>query len=117
MVEEYAAELKRLYSKAHKYRGATRRQEDLVRRFLDRLKDTEARFEIEFHKEPEVIDQAIYHTVNYIQSKRINTSESYLNKKCQKYARRASEESDSGDEFFPSRVMTIQNMRLSTKCE
>ena len=34
-VEEYAADLKRLYSKAHQSRDAKKRQEDLVRRFLD----------------------------------------------------------------------------------
>ena len=96
-VEEYAAELKRLYAKAHQYRDATTRQEDLVRRFLDGLRDEEARFEIEFHKEPEDIDKAVYHAVNYIQSKR--RSESYLDKKAKKYARRTSEENDSGDEL------------------
>ena len=51
-VEEYAVELKRLYSKAYKFTDNNTRQEDLVRRFLDGLKDTEARFETEFHKEP-----------------------------------------------------------------
>ena len=44
-VEEYAADLKRLYSKAHQSRDAKTRQEDLVRRFLDRLRDNDARFE------------------------------------------------------------------------
>ena len=62
--EEYAAELKRLYSKAYKSRDSKTRQEDLVRRFLDGLKDHEARFEVEYHKEPEDIDEAVYHVVN-----------------------------------------------------
>ena len=36
-VEEYAAELKRLYDKAHKNRDPVTRKEDLLRRFLDGL--------------------------------------------------------------------------------
>ena len=58
-VEEYAADLKRLYAKAYRARDEKTRQEDLVRRFLDGLKDHKARFEIEFHKEPDDIDDAI----------------------------------------------------------
>ena len=54
--EEFAAELKRLYAKAYKNKNSKTRQEDLVRKFLDGLKDHEARFEIEFHKEPNDID-------------------------------------------------------------
>ena len=65
-VEEYAAELNWLYSKAYKSRDSKTRQEDLVRRSLNGLKDHEARFEIEFHKEPDDIDQAVYHAVNFI---------------------------------------------------
>ena len=58
-VEEYAVELKRLYSKAYMFRDTNTRQQDLVRRFLDGLKDDEARFEIDFHKEPVDIDKAV----------------------------------------------------------
>ncbi|MES9970529.1 MAG: hypothetical protein ABW092_10890, partial [Candidatus Thiodiazotropha sp.] len=96
-VEEYAAELKRLYSKAYKSRDSKTRQEDLVRRFLDGLKDNEARFEIEFHKEPEDIDEAVYHAVNFIQTRRRNSSGNYYDKKFKKYARRTSQESDTED--------------------
>ena len=74
-VEEYAAELKRLYSKAYKFRDTNTRQQDLVRRFLDGLKDDEARFEIDFHKEPVDIDEAVFHAVNFIQSRRRNASD------------------------------------------
>ncbi|KAH3782969.1 hypothetical protein DPMN_160894 [Dreissena polymorpha] len=41
--EEYAAELKRLYDKAHTRRDYRTRQEDLVRKFLDGLRDEEVR--------------------------------------------------------------------------
>ncbi|MCG8112821.1 MAG: hypothetical protein N0E59_18855 [Candidatus Thiodiazotropha taylori] len=93
-VEEYAAELKRLYSKAYKSRDSTTRQEDLVRRFLDGLKDSDASFEIEFHKEPDDIDEAVFHAVNFIQTKRRSQTDSYQDRKSKRYARRASPESD-----------------------
>ncbi|KAH3876474.1 hypothetical protein DPMN_000318 [Dreissena polymorpha] len=41
--EEYAAELKRLYDKAHTRRDYRTRQEDLVRRLLDGIRDEEVR--------------------------------------------------------------------------
>ena len=91
-VEEYAADLKRLYSKAYQQRDAKTRQEDLVRKFLDGLKDNDARFEIEYNKEPEDIDEAVYHAVNFIQTKRRNKSDTFLDRKLKKYARRATEE-------------------------
>lgn len=101
-VEEYAAELKRLCSKAYTSRDCKTRQEDLVRRFLDGLKDSEARFEIEFHKEPEDIDDAVYHAVNFIQTKRRSAAVPYRDGKIKKYARRASgvSEAESSDEEF-----------------
>lgn len=75
-VEEYAAELKRLYSKAYTPREHQTRQEDLVRRFLDGLKDCKTRFEIEFHKEQRIGD-AVYHAVNLIQTRRRSFAEPY----------------------------------------
>ena len=93
-VEEYAADLKRLYAKAYKKRDDNTRQEDLVRRFLDGLKDHEARFEIEFHKEPEDIDTAVFHAVNFLQTRRRSSGDNYSDRK-KRYARRASQESDS----------------------
>ena len=96
-VEEYAAELKRLYAKAYKSRDNETRQEDLVRRFLNGLKDHEARFEIEFHKEPDDIDQAVYHAVNFIQTNRRNSPDYYNDRKFKKYVRRTSQESDFVD--------------------
>ena len=67
--ENYAAELKMLYDKAHKNRARSVRDEDLVRRFLDGLLDQEAKFEVEYHKEPKNIDEAVFHVVNLIQMK------------------------------------------------
>jgi len=59
--EDYAAELKRLYDKAHKQRDRSTRDEDLVRRFLDGLVDQGVKFEVEYHKEPRNIDEAVFH--------------------------------------------------------
>lgn len=65
--EEYAADLKMLYDKAHGFRDRHTRDEDLVRRFLDGLLDEDVRFEVEFHKEPQNIDEAVYQAVNLVQ--------------------------------------------------
>ena len=71
--EEYAAESKRLYDKARGYRDQRTHQrthqEDLVRRFLDGLQDETARFQVEFNKEPKDIDEAVYHVVNFLQTR------------------------------------------------
>ena len=68
-VEEFAADLKRLYAKAYKNRDCRTKQEDLVQIFLDGMRDNEARFEIEYHKEPDDIDEAVYHAVNFIHTR------------------------------------------------
>ena len=100
--EEFAAELKRLYAKAYEFRDEHTRQEDLVRRFLDGLRDSEARFEIEYNKEPDDIDEAVYHAVNFIQTRRRSSDDSYQDKKAKRYARRASCEIDSPSEEVES---------------
>lgn len=74
-VENYAAELKRLYDKGHGYRDRKTRDEDLVRRFLDGLLDDDARFEVEYHKQPTTIDDAVFHVVNFMQTKKTGNGE------------------------------------------
>lgn len=74
-IEEYAADLKRLYDKAHGYRDRRTRDEDLVRRFLDGLKDEELKFQVEYHKEPSNIDEAVFHVVNLIQTRNASKSD------------------------------------------
>ena len=69
-VKEYAADLKRLCAKSYKNRDCRTKQEDLVRRFLDSMRDNEARFGIEYHKEPDDIDVAVYHAMNFIHTRR-----------------------------------------------
>ena len=67
-VEEYAAELKRLFDRAYPHRDAATRQEDLVARFLIGISDDKARVHVELNKEPKTIDKAVYHAVNYIEA-------------------------------------------------
>ncbi len=55
-VQEYAAELKRLYDKAFPQRDRETWREDLLRRFFDGLADKRTRFQVEDVKEPQDID-------------------------------------------------------------
>ena len=76
-VEEYAAELKHLYYKAHANRDRETRREDLLRRFLDGIEDQKARFHVEYIKQPFDIDDAVFEVVNYLQIRR-STKISYM---------------------------------------
>lgn len=81
-VQDYAAELKRLYDKAHANRDRQTRQEDLLRRFLDGLNDERARFQVEFVKQPDDIDSAVYEVVSCQETKkRINSDHDKKSKK------------------------------------
>lgn len=64
-MEDYAAKLKRLYDKAHPKRNSETREEDLLRRFLDGLADSDAQFHVEYVKEPENIDEGVLQVVNF----------------------------------------------------
>ena len=119
-VEEYAADLKRLYSKAHQSRDARTRQEDLVRRFLDGLRDNDARFEIEYNKEPEDIDEAVNHAVNFLQTRRRSNPDAFADKKFKKFATRATDEIvyDSDGEEYQEDVTDIDHVyRIPAKSE
>ncbi len=69
-VEEYAAELKRLYDKAFPQRDRETRREDLLRKFFDGLADERTRFQVEYVKDPLDIDQAVYEVVNFVETRR-----------------------------------------------
>ena len=118
-VEEFAADLKRLYAKAYRNRDFRTKREDLVRRFLDGMKDNEARFEIEFHKEPNDIDEAVYHAVNFIHTRRRNSHETNNEKRFKRYARRTSEEFDciSDSEEIDETEESHRALRVPTKTE
>lgn len=69
-IEDYAAELKRLYDKAHANRDPDTRCEDLLRCFLDGILDEGAHFQVEYIKEPEEIDEAVYEVVNFLETRK-----------------------------------------------
>ena len=73
--EEYAAELKRLYDKAHANRDQETRREDLLRRFLDGLLDDTTRCQVEYVKEPHDIDDAVYEVVNFVETRKRSSSD------------------------------------------
>lgn len=76
-VENFAADLKRLYDKAYPDRDRQTRKEDLLRRFLDGLNHEKARFHVEFTKDPPNIEQAIIEVVNFMETNhRIRDNES-----------------------------------------
>ena len=111
-VEEYAADLKRLYSKAQQSRDARTRKEDLVRRFLNGLRDNDARFEIEYNKEPEDRDKAVNHAINFLQTRRRSNPDAFAKKKFKKFARRATDEIvyDSDGEEYQEDVTDIDHV-------
>ncbi|KAH3707026.1 hypothetical protein DPMN_066419 [Dreissena polymorpha] len=72
-----------LYDKAHGFRDRRVRHEDLVRRF-DGLRDEELCFMVEYQKEPNDIDEAMFHAVNFIQTRgstRSNGKKDHISKK------------------------------------
>ncbi|KAL3857887.1 hypothetical protein ACJMK2_012516 [Sinanodonta woodiana] len=57
---------------------------------MDGLHDENARFQVEYIKEPTDVDEAVYHVVNFIQTrKRDKGNEFYSDKKIKKMAQRA----------------------------
>jgi len=104
-VEEYAAELKRLYDKAHANRDEQTRQEDLLRRFLDGILDEKARFHVEFVKEPENIDEAVYEVVNFIETTRkVRNGDNRNGKKSIRLVRPSDDSDSEGNDEETERV-------------
>lgn len=83
---QFGAELKRLYDKAYPNRNSGTRCEDLLRRFLDGLNDENARFQIEFVKDPADIDEAIRHVINFTEPRKASYTDDQ-DKKPKKIAR------------------------------
>ena len=70
-VEEFSVELKRLYDKGYGNHDEDSRREDLLRRFLDGIIDENARFQVEFNKDPFDIDEAVTSIVTYQETRKI----------------------------------------------
>lgn len=64
-VEVYAADLKKMYAKAYPSRDENTRREDLLRKFFDGLNDEKIQFQVEYIKEPDNIDDAVFQVVNF----------------------------------------------------
>lgn len=64
-VETYATELKKLYAKAYPDRDDKTKQEDLLRRFFDGLIDEKVQSQVEFVKDPDNIDDAVFEVINF----------------------------------------------------
>ena len=67
-VEDYAAELKRLYDKAYPGRNPEMRRQLLLQQFLNGLMDKNAKFAVEYYKEPNSVEQAIHHVIIYLEA-------------------------------------------------
>lgn len=73
-VEMYAADLKKLYAKAYPGRDESIRREDLLRKFFDGLNDEKVQFQVEYIKEPDNIDDAVFQVVNFCDMNKRNAS-------------------------------------------
>lgn len=94
-IQEFGADLKRLYDKAHPDRDRQTRSEDLLRRFLDGLRDDNASFHVEYVKEPADIDEAVNEVMNFVETRR--RPDSNAEHKKNKRAGRVVSDEDSDD--------------------
>ena len=67
-VENYCAELKRIYDKAYPGRNTEMRHQLLLQQFLNGLRDRQAKFAVEYFKEPCTIEDAVHHVVTYMEA-------------------------------------------------
>ena len=65
-VEDYSAELKRIYDKAYPGRNPEMRRQLLLQQFLNGLRDKQAKFAVEYFKEPGSIEDAVHNVVTYM---------------------------------------------------
>ena len=83
------------------------------------MRDNEARFEIKYRKEPDDIDEAVYHAVNFIQTRRRSSHET-CEKRFKKYARRTSLEYDypsGGEETYETDDEDNRALRIPAKTD
>ena len=109
-IENFAAELKRLYTKAYPKRPASIRQEDLLRKFLDGLCDNHVRQQVEFVKQPASIDDAVVEVINFIEgSKKVKFGgdNGYQRKTYMVRPALDSDESDDDDDSDDDRVARL----------
>lgn len=67
-IEDYSAELKRLYDKAYPGRNPEMRRQLLLQQFMSGLRDKQAKFAVEYFKEPCTIEDAVHNVVTYMEA-------------------------------------------------
>ncbi len=116
-MEEYAAELKRLYDKAFPERDRETRNKDLLRKFFDGLVDERTRLHVVYVKNPDHIDRAVYEVVNFLETRKRNViKDSTYDNKGRKSTRmvRYPENTDTGAETDDATSETdMQNDRVA----
>lgn len=76
-IQNYASELKRLYSKAYPSRDRLTKQEDLVSRFLLGLLNEKARLHVELNRDPRTIEEATEYVIEYEEATKYPKAEEY----------------------------------------
>ena len=102
--EDYAAELKKLYSKAHSRRDPDTREEDLLRRFFDGLQDEKVRTQVEYVKEPKTIDEAVDAVVGYMEASKSITMQNDRRQRSSARMVAPQEDPDEDEEEDPKRL-------------
>ncbi|KAH3699440.1 hypothetical protein DPMN_074395 [Dreissena polymorpha] len=85
------------------------REEDLVRRFLDGLLDEDTRFEVEYHKEPATIYEAVYNVVTLVQTRGGTEGEKGYRRSTRRTTE--SEKPYSGDQVAPKKPSTYSGAK------
>lgn len=99
-VEDYVAELKRLFGKGFGHCDETTRRFLLKRRFLEGIKDQEAAKQVQLNWKPQDIDEAACHVVSYMDVVYPNeTRDPYNERKMKRFVRRTPTDTESGDEL------------------
>ena len=102
--EDYAAELKKLYSEAHSRRDPDTREEDLLRRFFDGLQDEKVRTQVEYVKEPKTIDEAVDAVVGYMEASKSITMQTDRRQRSGARMVAPQEDPDEDEEEDPKRL-------------
>ena len=76
-VEDYSAELKRIYDKAYPGRNPEMRRQLLLQQFLSGLRDKQAKFAVEYFKEPCTIEDAVHNVVTYMEAQQSHKFDTY----------------------------------------
>ena len=118
-VEEYAAELKRIYDKAYPGRNPEMRRQLLLQQFLNGLRNKDAKFAVEYYKEPNSIEEAVHHVVTYIEAQQGQKSQNWHNRSTYRTVQFENEDGDDdifdNDDFERKTADRARSISPSTK--